>query len=142
MDAIFGKSTCDRCGYKHATHNTAKDGSNEFFLCERCGYQHNKSGDEEEEHFGIGSYSFVTNKGIAAGGVYGDNTFFDKIDELSKAVSGTKLFYTVKRDDKYYLVSHESKQEWEFGEDDIICLDGLKKAEPTSDNLKATYIKK
>jgi hypothetical protein len=144
MEAIFGKDTCSKCGYKHATHNVAKDGSNEFFLCERCGYQKTSSEGEEMEIVGAGSFSFVGENGIIAGGVFEKlETFFEKAEELSKSVQGAKLFYSKKDGDsgKYYLVNNDTKQQYEFGENDIICWDGLKKPESGESNLKVTYTK-
>lgn len=142
-DAIFSKSTCDSCGYKHATDNKAKDGSATFFICERCGYQKSQAGkDEPLEMRGIGSFSFVAESGIVAGGVYMDEAFYGNLDNMAKAVQGADLFYTLKRDDKFYLIRHKDKKEWEFGVDDIICLDGLKKSDAPSGNLKVSYSKK
>jgi hypothetical protein len=143
-DSIFSKGTCEKCGYKHATNNYSKDGTIKFFLCERCGFQHTKSAEEEMKMEGVGSYSFVGMGGIVAGGVFEQlETFFERADELTKSVQGAKLFYTERGKDngKYYLINYDTKQTYEFGVDDIICWDGLKKPDP-SNGLKATYTKK
>jgi len=144
MEAIFSTAPCDRCGYKYATYNVAKDKSNDFFLCHRCGFQRTSSNGEGMEIQGVGAYAFVSKNGIACGGAFEkQETFFEKTGELLEAIKGAKLFYTERgeKNGKYYLINFNTKQQYEFGEDDIICLEGVKKAEPTS-KLKVTFSKK
>lgn len=145
MDAIFGKSVCSKCGYKHATNNVAKDESTKFFLCERCGYQQTSSNGEAMEMIGVGAYTFVSKGDVIIGGgaFESKEIFFSKSKQLLQAVKGARLFYSEKagNSDKYYLVNYNSKKRFEFCDDDIICWNGLKKAPPTN-NLNVTFIKK
>lgn len=136
MEITETRTTCSRCGYKHAILRNPNDAEKkgEFFLCERCGYQKISGSfaadSEVQEYNGIGAFHFVSKKGVIGGGVFMEELFFTKLDEMAASGTGMglKFMYTRKKDDgKYYLMEHLAEKEWEFGDDELICYEGLNK---------------
>lgn len=125
---------CPRCGYNHAFKRIPNevDKTGEFSICNRCGRQVISgafSTDGTQEYSGKGAYMLVSPKGILGGGVFMEDAFYSKVDEIAKDFgNGVKFMYTQKReDDKYYLINHTEKKEYVISDDDVICYEGIKK---------------
>lgn len=129
MEANFTKAECPRCKYVLADKSSSKDGAQEHFICLRCGYHHLINNGERQEHLGVGAWMIVSEKGVYSSAVYTDEKkFHENLAKLRKAIQGGKLFYTRKDSiGKYMLVDYETGIKHEFGNDDEICFEGLRK---------------